>query len=173
MIFKISVLYTHNKLQPFEYNIRSAIRMTKRTGTSWLWKQSLCGLSYTVWNKLIDDITFQIFYDNLSLFLVKYRYQLKIFYYHYNLKMNWNIYNFAIVIYGTHQVLAYADDVNDDIRTIERNADLLLNACKDIGLELNTGKTKYMEIGRHRGMIVSAHIKIDSYYYQKVKTFKY
>ena len=51
---------------------------------------------------------------------------------------------------GTHQVLAYADDVNligDDIRTIERNADVLLNACKDIGLVVNTGKTKYMEIG--------------------------
>ena len=34
---------------------------------------------------------------------------------------------------GTHPVLAYADDVNligDDIRTIERNADVLLNACK-------------------------------------------
>ena len=45
----------------------------------------------------------------------------------------------------THQVLAYADDVNligYDIRTIERNADGLLNACKDIGLAVNTGKTK-------------------------------
>ena len=34
---------------------------------------------------------------------------------------------------GTHQVLAYADDVNligDDIRTIERNVDVLLNAYK-------------------------------------------
>ena len=44
---------------------------------------------------------------------------------------------------GTHQVLAYADDVNvigDDIRTIERNADVLLNACKDIGLAVNIGK---------------------------------
>ena len=58
--------------------------------------------------------------------------------------MNWNIYNFAIVIYGTHQVLAYADDVNDDIRTIERNGDVLLHACKDIGLAVNIGKTKYM-----------------------------
>jgi hypothetical protein len=32
---------------------------------------------------------------------------------------------------GTHQVFAYADDVNltgDHIRTIERNADVLLNA---------------------------------------------
>ena len=50
---------------------------------------------------------------------------------------------------GTHQVLAYADDVNliwDDIRTIERNADLLLNASRDIGLAVNIGKTKYMEV---------------------------
>jgi hypothetical protein len=41
------------------------------------------------------------------------------------------------------------DDVNliDDIRTIERNADVLLNACKDIGLAENTGKTKYIEAG--------------------------
>ena len=57
----------------------------------------------------------------------------------------------------THQVLVYADDVNligDDIRTIERNANVLLNTCKHIGLSVNTGKTKYMEIGRHRGMIL-------------------
>ena len=46
------------------------------------------------------------------------------------------------------KLLAYADDVNlldDDIRTIERNADVLLNAC----LAVNTGKTKYMEIACH------------------------
>ena len=45
----------------------------------------------------------------------------------------------------TRQVLAYADDVNligDDIRTLDRNADVLLNACKDIGLAVNTGKKK-------------------------------
>ena len=57
---------------------------------------------------------------------------------------------------ATHQVLAYAHDVNligDDIRTIERNADVLLNACKDIGLAVDTGKTKYVEIGSHRAMV--------------------
>ena len=69
-------------------------------------------------------------------------------------------------------VLFYADDVNL-IRTIERNADVLLNACKDFGLAVNIGKTKYMEIGRHRGMIPNAHIKIGSNSYEKVKTFKY
>ena len=34
-------------------------------------------------------------------------------------------------------------------------------------------KTKYMEIGRHRGMIANAHVKIGSNSYEKVKTFKY
>ena len=34
-----------------------------------------------------------------------------------------------------------------------RNAYVLSNACKDIGLAVNTGKTKYMEIEHHRGMI--------------------
>ena len=41
---------------------------------------------------------------------------------------------------GTHKVLAYSDDTNligDDIR-IETNADLLLNACKDVCLAVNT-----------------------------------
>ena len=45
---------------------------------------------------------------------------------------------------ATHQVLAYAHDVNligDDIRTMEINADVLLNACKDIGLAVDTVKT--------------------------------
>ena len=44
---------------------------------------------------------------------------------------------------------------------------MLLNVCKDIG------KTKYKEIGRHRGMIANARIKIGSNSYEKVKTFKY
>ena len=78
----------------------------------------------------------------------------------------------------THQVgqLTYADVVNligDDIRAIERNADVLLKACKDIGLAVKTGKTKYMEVRRHRGMMVNKHITVDSNSYQKVKTFKY
>ena len=55
--------------------------------------------------------------------------------------------NLGLDMNGTHQVLACADDVNltgNDIRLIERNADVLLNACKDIGLAVNTGKFKYM-----------------------------
>ena len=35
---------------------------------------------------------------------------------------------------------------------------MVLNACKDIGLAVNTRKTKYMDIGRHVGMITNDHI---------------
>ena len=51
---------------------------------------------------------------------------------------------------------------------MERNADALLNACKDIGLAVNMGKTKYMEIGRHRGIIANAHVKIGSNSYENL-----
>ena len=71
--------------------------------------------------------------------------------------------------------MTYADGVNlifDDIRTIERNADVLLNACKDIRLAGNTAKTKYMDVQRRRRMVANEHIGVDSSY-GKVKTFKY
>ena len=63
---------------------------------------------------------------------------------------------------STLQVLAYTDDVNvinDDIRTIEIIAEVLLNAWKDIGLAVNTGKTKSMKVGRHRGMMANEYIR--------------
>ena len=44
----------------------------------------------------------------------------------------------------THQVLAYAGKgnlISDVIRLIEINADVLLNACKDIGLAVKTETT--------------------------------
>ena len=72
--------------------------------------------------------------------------------------------------------MAYADDANFigvDIRTIEVNTNVVLNACKDIGLSVNTKKTKYIYIGRHGGMITNVRIRIGINFYEKVKTFKY
>jgi hypothetical protein len=71
---------------------------------------------------------------------------------------------------GTYQVLAYADDVN---WTIERNADILLIACKNTDLASNTEKTKYTNRERVRGMIANEHIRIGSNSYENVKTLKY
>jgi hypothetical protein len=79
-------------------------------------------------------------------------------YCYYNLILLWKVQetNSGLDMNGTHQVFTYSDDVNlisDDIRTIGRNSDMLLNAYKDIGLVVNIGKTKYMEIGRQPGMM--------------------
>jgi hypothetical protein len=48
---------------------------------------------------------------------------------------------------GAHQLLAYAEDVNllgDNIDTINKNTETLIDASKEVGLEINVEKTKYM-----------------------------
>jgi len=37
---------------------------------------------------------------------------------------------------------------------------VLLNACKDIGLAVNTGKINFMEVGRCRGKVEISHIVV-------------
>ena len=47
---------------------------------------------------------------------------------------------------GTHQLLAYADDINilvGSVHTVKENAEALVVATKKIGLEVNADKTKY------------------------------
>jgi len=48
---------------------------------------------------------------------------------------------------GTHQLLAYADDVNilgGSIHTLKENAEALVAVTREIGLEVRADKTKYM-----------------------------
>jgi len=48
---------------------------------------------------------------------------------------------------GTHQFLAYADDVNilgGSIHTLKENAEALVAASRQIRLEVSADKTKYM-----------------------------
>jgi hypothetical protein len=52
---------------------------------------------------------------------------------------------------GTHQLLGYADDVNvvgEKIDTVKKNTEALLDAGKEVGLEVNPEKTKYVLMSR-------------------------
>jgi hypothetical protein len=77
--------------------------------------------------------------------------------------------NLGLDMNGTHQVLVYADVnwIDDDIRTTEGNV------CKYTCLAVNAGKTKYMEVGQHRGIMANEYITVGSNSYEKGKTFKY
>jgi hypothetical protein len=53
---------------------------------------------------------------------------------------------------GIHQLLVYADDINllcCNTKTIKQNIETLLEVSKDISLEINARKTKYMITSRH------------------------
>jgi hypothetical protein len=63
---------------------------------------------------------------------------------------------------GTHQVLSYADDVNllgNNIDTIKENMETLIDASKEVGLEINAEKTKHMLLSRHQNVRKSYEIK--------------
>jgi retron-type reverse transcriptase len=54
---------------------------------------------------------------------------------------------------GTHQLMAYAYNVNivgENIDTIQKNTEALLHAGKEVGLEVNSEKTKYTMISRKK-----------------------
>jgi hypothetical protein len=64
---------------------------------------------------------------------------------------------------GTHQLLAYADDVNllgANIDTIKKNTETLIDVSKEVGLEINVEKIKYMLVSRHQNVGRSRDIKI-------------
>jgi hypothetical protein len=79
------------------------------------------------------------------------------------------LFNFAIVfairkvqenlvglnLNGTRQLLAYANDVNllgGNIDTIKKNTKTLIDASKEVGLEIYVEKTKYMLLSRHQNI---------------------
>ena len=72
---------------------------------------------------------------------------------------------------GTHQFLAYADDVTilgGSIRAVKEKAEALLVAAKEIGLEVNADKTKYMVMSRDQNAGRGHSMKIDNSSFEMV-----
>jgi hypothetical protein len=64
---------------------------------------------------------------------------------------------------GTHQHLAYADDVNivgENIHTVKKNTEALFDASKEVGLQVNPEKTKCMLMSRSQKIGHKHSIKI-------------
>ena len=77
---------------------------------------------------------------------------------------------------GTHQLLAYADDVNilgGSAHVVKENAEALVVAAKEIGLEVNTDKTKYVVTSRDRNAERGHSVKIEISSIERVADFKY
>ena len=77
---------------------------------------------------------------------------------------------------GTHQLMTYADDVNilgGSVHTVEENAEALVVATKQNGLEVNADKTKYIIMSRDQNAGRSHSMKIDNISIERVEEFKY
>jgi sorting nexin-29 len=82
----------------------------------------------------------------------------------------------ALKLNGTHQLLVYADDVNilgGSVHSIKKNAEDLIIASKEIGLEVNAEKTKYMVMSRNQNAGRNHNIKIDNKSFERMEEFKY
>ena len=77
---------------------------------------------------------------------------------------------------GTHQLLAYADDVNilgGSIHTLKENAEALVAATRETGLEGSADKTKYMVMSRDQNAGRIQSVRMDNSTFERVEEFKY
>ena len=76
---------------------------------------------------------------------------------------------------GTHQLLVYADDVNilgGSVHTAKENAEAFIVASKEIGLEVNADKIKYLVMSRDQNVGQSHTMKTDDSSFERVGKFK-
>jgi len=77
---------------------------------------------------------------------------------------------------GTHQILTYADDVNilgGSIHILKENAESLVAASREIGLEVSADKTKYLVMSRDWNTGRNHSVRIYNSTFERVEEFKY
>jgi hypothetical protein len=63
--------------------------------------------------------------------------------------------------------------LDDSVDTINKNTQTLIDASKEVGLEVNTEKTKYMLLSRHQNAGQNQDIKIGNRCFENVAQFRY
>jgi hypothetical protein len=77
---------------------------------------------------------------------------------------------------GTHQLLAYADDVNllkDDIDTINKNTETSIDSSKEVGLEIKIKQTKFTLLSRRQNAGQNRDRRIASRSFENMSELKY
>jgi hypothetical protein len=63
--------------------------------------------------------------------------------------------------------------LGDNIDTIKKNPEILIDSSKEVGLEINVEKTKYMLLSHHQNVGQNREIKIANRSFENVSHFKY
>jgi hypothetical protein len=77
---------------------------------------------------------------------------------------------------GTRQLLVHADDVailGESVLNKKKNAEALIMASKEIGLEVSGNKTKYIVMFRDQNAGRSHNMRIGNRSFETVEEFKY
>jgi hypothetical protein len=75
-----------------------------------------------------------------------------------------------------HQLLAYADNDNllrENINIIKKNTEALLDVSKEVGVEVNTEKTKYMFMSHCQTTGQNHYMKVANKSFENVTKLKY
>jgi hypothetical protein len=72
---------------------------------------------------------------------------------------------------GRHQLMLML--IGDNIDTIKKNTETLIDASKEVGLEISIEKTKYMLLSRHQNVGQNRDMKIANRSFENMSKFKY
>jgi sorting nexin-29 len=78
-----------------------------------------------------------------------------------------------VKVYGTHQLLVYADDLNSLGDNITKHTGALPDASKEVDIQVNTENRKYMLMSHHQNGGKNHIAKIASRSFENVARFKH